>query len=100
MGKGVGMHVRVKDPSDKLVMAKDYEAEGRFAFNTHMAGEHSICISTNTTSGWFGGENMRIHFDLRVGEQAQDYDKVQKTEQLTQVETKIYQLIQQVKQIA
>ena len=43
---------------------------------------------------------MRIYLDLRVGEQSVDYEKVAKKEQLTQVETRLYQLIAQVKQIA
>eukprot|EP00039_Didymoeca_costata_P018685 m.334546 g.334546 ORF g.334546 m.334546 type:complete len:216 (-) comp17378_c0_seq1:52-699(-) len=98
--KGTGMHVMVKDPTDATLVAKDYEAAGRFSFNTQVPGEHTICLSSNTTSGWFGGELMRVHLDLRVGEQATDYDQVQKKEQLTQAETRIYQLISQVKQIA
>jgi len=98
--KGVGMHVKINGPDDSVIMAKDYEAEGRFTFNTHEAGEHTICLSSNTTSGWFGGELMRIYLDLRVGEQSVDYEKVAKKEQLTQVETRLYQLIAQVKQIA
>jgi hypothetical protein len=77
------------DPSDTH-RQKDYEAEGRFTFNTHEAGEHTICLSSNTTSGWWGGELMRIYLDLRVGEQSVDYEKVAKKEQLTQVETRLY----------
>merc|ERR1711924_208682 len=98
--RGVGMHVRVRDPSDNVIMSKDYEAEGRFAFSTHEPGEHQICLYSNTTSGWFGGEMMRIHLKLTVGEASNDYDQIQKTEQLSQVETRLYQLISQVKQIS
>jgi hypothetical protein len=97
--RGTGMHVRITDPAQKVIMSKDYEAEGRFTFNTHEAGEHLICLSSNTSSGWFGGEQMRIHLDLKVGEQSNDYDTIQKKEQLSQVETRLYQLLAQVRQI-
>ena len=46
---------------------------------------------------WF---DQRIHLDIRVGEQSNDYETIQKKEQLSQVETRLYQLLAQVRQIA
>eukprot|EP00051_Salpingoeca_urceolata_P005442 m.73317 g.73317 ORF g.73317 m.73317 type:complete len:307 (+) comp14335_c0_seq2:742-1662(+) len=96
---GTGMHVEVHDPNDELIMSKDYQAEGRFAFTTHESGEHTICINSNSTR-WFSKDTLRIHLDLRIGEHANDYEMISKKEQLSVVETRLYQLISQVKQIS
>eukprot|EP00054_Salpingoeca_dolichothecata_P016138 m.94067 g.94067 ORF g.94067 m.94067 type:complete len:215 (-) comp21836_c0_seq3:35-679(-) len=96
---GTGIHVEVHDPSDSVLMSKDYEAEGRFTFNSHEAGEHVICMHTNSTR-WFGGATLRVHLDLRIGEASNDYDVISKKEKLTSVETRLYQLVAQVKQIS
>ncbi|CAF4543737.1 unnamed protein product, partial [Didymodactylos carnosus] len=34
-GSGIGMHVEVKDPEEKVVLSKLYTAEGRFSFTSH-----------------------------------------------------------------
>ena len=52
--KGVGINVKVTDPTGDVVMDKDYEGSGRFTFNTHEPGEHTICLHTNS-SRWFSG---------------------------------------------
>eukprot|EP00042_Codosiga_hollandica_P039793 m.336466 g.336466 ORF g.336466 m.336466 type:complete len:212 (+) comp55697_c0_seq2:64-699(+) len=95
----VGIHVEVSDPQGNVIMAKDYEDQGRFAFNSHAAGEHYICMHTNSTR-WFGGRTVRVYFDIRIGEASNDYDTIAEKEHLTTVETRLYQLIAQVKQIA
>merc|ERR1712146_779905 len=96
---GFGIHVTVADPNDDTVMSKDYEAKGRFAFTSHDPGEHTICLHTNSTR-WFGGRTVRVHLELLVGEHANDYGVISKKEQFSAVETRLYQLISQVKQIA
>lgn len=96
---GFGIHVEVKDPYGDIVMSKDYEASGRFAFSTHASGEHSICLHTDSKR-WFGGKTIRVHLDLRVGEASNDYDLIAKKEHLSAVETRLYQLLAQAKQIA
>lgn len=95
---GTGIHVEVTDPQEGLIMSKDYEAEGRFSFISHEPGEHVICIHTNS-SRWFGGRTLRVHLDIRVGEGANDYEIISKKEQLDTVETRLYQLLSQAKQI-
>eukprot|EP00037_Helgoeca_nana_P015340 m.143294 g.143294 ORF g.143294 m.143294 type:complete len:220 (+) comp22974_c0_seq1:23-682(+) len=98
--QGIGMHVKIKDPTGDVVMDKDYAGSGRFVFHTHEAGEHSICISTNSTRWFSGGEQVRVHLAIKVGEAGNDYDTIQKKEQLTQMETRLYQLLAQVRQIS
>ncbi len=46
---GIGMHVEVKDPNDKVIMSRYFSAEGRFTFTSHSPGEHSICLHSNST---------------------------------------------------
>ncbi|ETW78865.1 hypothetical protein HETIRDRAFT_478189 [Heterobasidion irregulare TC 32-1] len=42
--------------------------DGRFTFTSHDAGDHSICLSTNYSSSWFGPTaHIRLHLDVVVG---------------------------------
>jgi p24 family protein alpha len=42
--------------------------DGRFTFTAHDAGDHSICLSTNYSSSWFGPTaHIRLHLDIVVG---------------------------------
>lgn len=86
------MHVEVKDPDDKEILSRVYSAEGKwklmhiycnylkhitsllgkFPFTSHTPGEHTICLYSNT-SQWFSGSQLRVHFDIQVGEHAVDY---------------------------
>jgi hypothetical protein len=54
---GIGMHVEVKDPDDKMVLSKLYTSEGRFSFTSHSPGEHIICLYSNSTA-WFGAQKL------------------------------------------
>lgn len=37
-------------------------------FTSHLAGDHTVCLSTNTTSSWFqGNPTLRIHLDIAIG---------------------------------
>ncbi|KAG9098305.1 emp24p/erv25p- protein [Ceratobasidium sp. UAMH 11750] len=42
-------------------------SEGRFTFTSHESGDHSICLSTNYTSGWFSNTHIRMYLDINVG---------------------------------
>ena len=66
-------------------MDKDYAGTGRFVFHTHESGEHTICLSTNSSRWLSGGDRVRVHLSIKVGEAANDYDNIQKKELLTQV---------------
>jgi len=96
---GIGMHVEVKDPEQKIVLSKLYSSEGRFSFTTHMPGEHLICLYSNSTA-WFGGGNLRVHLDIEVGEHAIDYNELAGKEKLTELQLRVRQLLDQVEQIS
>ncbi|XP_023238180.1 transmembrane emp24 domain-containing protein eca-like [Centruroides vittatus] len=95
---GIGMHVEVKDPDDKVIMSKVYSSEGRFSFTSNDPGEHVICLYSNTTK-WFSGSQLRVHLDLQVGEHAIDYGNVAQKEKLTELQLRVRQLLDQVEQI-
>ncbi len=42
--------------------------DGRFTFTSHEAGDHTICLSSNYSSSWFGPTaHIRLHLDIVVG---------------------------------
>lgn len=95
---GIGMHVEVRDPDDKLVMSRVYSSEGRITFTSHTAGEHVICMYSNSTA-WFSGSQLRVHLDIQVGEHAVNYGDVVQKEKLSELQLRIRQLLDQVDQI-
>lgn len=42
--------------------------EGKFTFTSHEAGDHTICLKSNYTGGWFSTTQVRMHLDIAVGE--------------------------------
>lgn len=54
---GIGMHVEVRDPEDKIILSKVYSSEGKWTFTSHTPGEHVICLYTNSTK-WFSGTQL------------------------------------------
>ncbi|KAJ8522735.1 hypothetical protein ONZ45_g702 [Pleurotus djamor] len=40
--------------------------DGRFTFTSHIAGDHSLCLSTNYTS-WFSHTHIRMYLEIVVG---------------------------------
>lgn len=95
---GLAMHVDIRDPEDKLVLSKVYQAEGKIAMTSHKAGEHVICIRSNSTK-WFSGGKLRVHLDIKIGEHAMDYQGIAQKEKYTQLQLRIRQLQEQVEQI-
>jgi hypothetical protein len=61
---GIGMHVEVKDADDKVVLSRVYSSEGRISFTSHTPGEHVICLYSNSTAWFSGGQLVRIPFKL------------------------------------
>lgn len=95
---GIGMHVEVRDPDDKIILSRVYSSEGRISFTSHVPGEHVICMYSNSTA-WFSGSQLRVHLDIQVGEHAVDYGNVVQKEKLTELQLRIRQLLDQVEQI-
>lgn len=75
-----------------------FDRLGKFPFTSHTPGEHTICLYSNT-SQWFSGSQLRVHFDIQVGEHAVDYAQVAQKEKLTELQLRIRQLLNQVDQI-
>ncbi|XP_034234251.1 transmembrane emp24 domain-containing protein eca [Thrips palmi] len=96
---GIGMHVEVKDPDDKVVLSRVYSSEGRLSFTSHTHGEHVICLYSNSTK-WFSGTQLRVHLDIQVGEHAIDYANVAQKEKLSDLQLRVRQLLDQVDQIS
>jgi len=95
---GIGMHTEIKDPDDKIILSRVYNAEGRISFTSHTPGEHVICLYSNS-SAWFSGSQLRVHLDIQVGEHAIDYANVAQKEKMTELQLRIRQLLNQVEQI-
>lgn len=95
---GIGMHVEVRDPDDKMILSRVYSAEGRISFTSHAPGEHVICMYSNS-SAWFSGSQLRVHLDIQVGDHAINYGDVVQKEKLTELQLRIRQLLDQVEQI-
>jgi hypothetical protein len=95
---GLGVHVNVLDPQFKTIMSRTYAAEGRYTFTSHSAGEHTICLHSNSTA-WFGGGQLRVHLDIQVGEHANDYQQIAAKDKLTELQLRVRQLLDQVEQI-
>lgn len=95
---GIGMHVEIRDPDDKVILSKAYSSEGKFSFTSNIPGEHVICLYSNSTK-WFSGSQLRVHLDIQVGEHAIDYGNVAQKEKLTELQLRVRQLLDQVEQI-
>jgi len=95
---GMGMHVEIKDPEQKEILSRTYGAEGKFTFTSHTPGEHAMCLSTNS-SKWFGGNSLRIHLDISIGEHANDYKEIAEKDKLSELQLRVRQLLDQVDQI-
>ncbi|XP_044882897.1 transmembrane emp24 domain-containing protein 9-like [Mauremys mutica] len=97
---GLGMFLEVKDPDDKVILSRQYGSEGRFTFTSHTPGEHQICLHSNSTKfSLFAGGMLRVHLDIQVGEHANDYAEIAAKDKLSELQLRVWQLIEQVEQI-
>ncbi|XP_076242371.1 transmembrane p24 trafficking protein eclair [Calliopsis andreniformis] len=94
---GMGMHVEVRDPDDKLILSRLYSLEGRISFTSHTPGEHIICLYSNSSS-WFSGTQLRVHLDIHVG----GYEatgSIAQNDKFSELQLRLRQLLDQVDQI-
>lgn len=63
---GMGMHVEVRDPDDKMILSRVYSSEGRISFTSHTPGEHIICLYSNSSSWFSGTQLVREHYPRRM----------------------------------
>ncbi|TPX34575.1 hypothetical protein SmJEL517_g02871 [Synchytrium microbalum] len=65
-----GIQIFVEElPSRHEVMNQKAASSGKFAFTAAEAGDHSICFSSNTSSGWFSTSRIKLHLDLTIGDE-------------------------------
>lgn len=95
---GIGMHVEVRDPDDRIILSRVYSSDGKISFTSHAPGEHSICMYSNSTA-WFSGSQLRVHLEIQAGEHAIDYAHVAQKEKMSELQLRIRQLLDQVEQI-
>ncbi|KAH9046518.1 emp24/gp25L/p24 family/GOLD-domain-containing protein [Lactarius hengduanensis] len=65
----LGILVEVTElESGHSVVSTRGPSDGRFTFTSHEAGDHTICLSSNYSSSWFGPTaHIRLHLDVVVG---------------------------------
>lgn len=95
---GIGMHVEVRDPDDRIILSRIYSSDGKISFTSHSPGEHIICMYSNSTA-WFSGSQLRVHLEILAGDHAIDYAHVAQKEKMSELQLRIRQLLDQVEQI-
>ena len=60
--------------TDHPVVRSRGPSEGRFTFTSHDAGDHSICLYTNYTAGWFSTKHIKLYLDVVVGAAKRDVE--------------------------
>ncbi|KAL7004152.1 emp24p/erv25p- protein [Cystobasidiomycetes sp. EMM_F5] len=63
----LGIQITETESEERIVNTRG-AAVGKFVFTSHAAGDHSICLRSNYTGGWFSTPRVRMHFDIAVGE--------------------------------
>lgn len=64
---GIQIVVQEVESGDKVVNTRGLP-KGKFTFTSHEAGDHTICLRSNYTNGWFSTPQVRMHLDIAVGE--------------------------------
>eukprot|EP00123_Amoebidium_parasiticum_P000062 comp10154_c0_seq1/m.4992 comp10154_c0_seq1/g.4992 ORF comp10154_c0_seq1/g.4992 comp10154_c0_seq1/m.4992 type:complete len:216 (-) comp10154_c0_seq1:149-796(-) len=95
----LGITVKIKNPENEEIMDKLYkDSPGHFAFTSKVPGEHIICLSTESV--WYGGQQLRVHLDIVMGEGTNDYEAIRQREKLDDLQLRIRQLTEQIDQIS
>ncbi|KAI0305968.1 emp24/gp25L/p24 family/GOLD-domain-containing protein, partial [Multifurca ochricompacta] len=65
----LGILVQVTEvETGHLVVNTRGPPDGRFTFTSHDAGDHTICLSTDYSTSWFGPTaHIRLYFDVAIG---------------------------------
>ncbi|CAG7847046.1 SubName: Full=Related to p24 protein, involved in membrane trafficking {ECO:0000313/EMBL:CCA68219.1} [Serendipita indica DSM 11827] len=72
----IGLNIEVDEVATGDSVVKTLgPPEGKFTFTSHEAGDHTICLSTNQTSGWFSSSHIRLYLDIAVGAARHDVEK-------------------------
>jgi hypothetical protein len=93
---GLGVLVDAANPFGESILHRLYSAEGRFTFSSRDAGEHVVCLHTNS-SAWFGGSlKLRVNLEFITGESGNSDDTEKHQAKLTDLHLRIKQLLEQV----
>jgi hypothetical protein len=96
---GLGVHVTVRDPEGQHLLSRVYSAEGHVTFTSTIAGEHQLCMRSNTSAGWFGRSSMfRLHLTLEMGEAGESGEKTK--EKLGELDYRLRELLDKVQMIS
>ena len=94
---GTCFNVQVYDPTGRLILSRYYGEKGKFSFQSHAAGEHTIVVSP--LKEFKHDDVIRIHLNIASGEESLDFQKIKKREHLNSIEMIFRQLVKQVKDI-
>jgi len=96
MESQAAIRLTVQDPKSAVILQSDLSGSGRFAFSSQVAGEHNLCLQTNTSQSY---PAYRFQLQLSIGESATDYSEVAKQEHLSAIEVEVRKLNDKLKQI-
>ncbi|XP_078535138.1 transmembrane emp24 domain-containing protein 11-like [Lissotriton helveticus] len=97
---GLGMMVTITAPNEEVLLSKLYGPEAKFTFTSHSAGEHTICMQSNSTRLMvFGGSRLRIHLDIQIGKHLLDETADLAKDKVNEVTLRLEHLSEQVHQI-
>ncbi|XP_059202863.1 transmembrane emp24 domain-containing protein 9-like isoform X2 [Centropristis striata] len=97
--QSVSLSVKAKDPDDELVLSRSHVSDGRFIFTSQKAGRHVICLQSDSQRPLPAGAMLRVHLEIRVGEQTNNYTSIATVDKLTELQLRVRQLAEQVQQI-
>ncbi|EIM21399.1 hypothetical protein WALSEDRAFT_60407 [Wallemia mellicola CBS 633.66] len=66
----LGVLIQVEETEEKHpVVNSKGPSIGSFTFTSHLAGDHTVCLSTNSSNvSWYKGKpTLRIHLDIAIG---------------------------------
>ncbi|KAG7544256.1 hypothetical protein FFLO_03369 [Filobasidium floriforme] len=71
--KEMGIQVVVEEVASGEVVANVHgKPEGKFTFTSHEPGDHSICLQSNSSSGYFSSTHIKLYLDIAVGTTRRD----------------------------
>ncbi|KAM8733782.1 transmembrane emp24 domain-containing protein 9-like [Acanthopagrus schlegelii] len=92
--------IEAKDPDDELILSKQFSSEGTFRFTSLKAGRHLICLQSGSSQCPLpAGGMLMVHLDIRASERTNNYAKIAATEKLSELQLRVRQLSEQVRQI-
>ncbi|KAI8049584.1 emp24/gp25L/p24 family/GOLD-domain-containing protein [Syncephalis plumigaleata] len=68
----IGIQITVEENQSYKLVNQKGATNGRFVFTSAEAGDHTICLQTNVTGGWFSTNHVRLTLDMIVGQNGAD----------------------------